>query len=145
MRFVREITDRRPVLSGWVIVLLYTVLPLAVMVLCKMVAGDAFNIELIVLIYAFILQLILWRSVERFILVMLPFILMLLGLILGEIGATIAQGLPQTYELGGALGYLAASALIDLCGTEVCGILGALLVNALINLARFIWENVTDR
>lgn len=145
MRFVREITDRRPVLSGWVIALLYTVLPLAVMVLCKLAAGDAFNIELIVLIYAFVLQLILWRSVERFILVMLPFILMLLGLILGEIGATIAQGLPQAYELGGALGYLTASTLIDLCGTEVCGILGALLVNVLIGLGRFIWENVTDR
>ena len=132
-------------LSGWVITMLFTVLPLAVMVLCKLIVGDAFNIELIILIYAFLLQLILWRNVEQFILVMLPFILMLLGLILGEIGATIAQGLPQAYALSGALSYLAASALIDLCGTEVCGILGALLVNALISLGRFIWENVTDR
>ena len=145
MRFVREITDRRPVLSGWVIVLLYTALPMIAMVLSRIFLGQAFNIELIILIYAFTLQLILWRNVERFILVMLPFILMLLGLILGEIGAAVAQGLPQAYELGGALGYLTASALIDLCGTEVCGILGALLVNALINLGHFIYEAVTGR
>lgn len=145
MRFVREITDRRPVLSGWVITMLFTVLPLAVMALCKLAAGDAFNMELIVMIYAFVIQLILWRNVERFILVMLPFILMLLGLILGEIGAAVAQALPQTYKQGGSLGYLFASALVGLCGPEVCGILGALLVNALISLGQLIWEAVTDR
>ncbi len=143
MRYVREITDRRPVLSGWVITILYTALPLAVMVLCKLAAGDAFNIELIVLIYAFALQLILWRNVERFILVMLPFVLMLIGLILGEIVATICGGLPARYDTVSGIFYLLATVVIQLCGAEVCGILGALLVNALINLGHFIYETVT--
>ncbi len=145
MRFIREITDRRPVLSGWVIVMLFTVLPLAVMMLCGLIAGDAFNKELIVLIYAFVLQLILWRNVEQFILVMLPFVLMLIGLILGEIVATICGGLPGKYDTVSSILYLCAAAVIQLCGTEVCGILGAMLVNALINLGHFIYEAVTGR
>ncbi len=145
MRFLREITDRRPVLSGWVIVLLYTVLPMIAMALSRIFLGRTFNIELIVLLYAFAIQLILWRNVEQFILVMLPFVLMLIGLILGEIAASICGGLPAKYDAVSSVIYLCATAVIQLCGTEVCGILGAMLANALICMGKTVWEAVTGR
>ena len=60
---ITEFTDRRPTLSAVIIVLLFTLVPGALMLLTDIVSGGTWNPTAIVFVYAMIIQLILWLTV----------------------------------------------------------------------------------
>ena len=87
---ITEFTDHRPTLSAVIIVLLFTLVPGAFMLVTDIVSGGTWNSAAAVFVYALILQLILWLTVESPILIMLPFIMALLGFIISEIVYTVS-------------------------------------------------------
>ena len=88
---ITEFTDRRPALSALLIVLLFTLVPGAVMLLATLLTGGRSNAAEIIFVYALILQFILWLKVERPILILLPFIMALLGIIASEVVYTVSE------------------------------------------------------
>lgn len=139
---ITEFTDRRPTLSAVIIVLLFTLIPGAFMLITDIVSGGTWNSAAIVFIYALILQLILWLTVERPILIMLPFIMALLGFIVSEIVYTVSESMAPIGQGPSAPVLLLSSGVIALFGAEVPGSIGGLLVYAVIVIVRKLWELV---
>ena len=138
---ITEFTDRRPAFSAVIIVLLFTLVPGAFMLITDMVSGGTWNCAAAVFAYALILQLVLWLTVERPILIMLPFVMALLGLIVSEIVYTVSLsmtpiGRPSTLAL------LFSSAVVTLFGAEAPGSIGGLLIYAVIIIVRKLRELV---
>ena len=137
---ITEFTDRRPALSAVIIVLLFTLVPGALMLLTDIVSGGAWNPTAIVFVYAMILQLILWLTVERPILIMLPFIMALLGLVASEIVYTVSESMTPIGQGPGAPALLFSSAAVILFGAEAPGSVGGLLIYAVIVIVRKLRE-----
>ena len=133
---ITEFTDRRPAISAVIIVLLFTLVPGAFMLITDIVSGGTWNSTTAVFVYALILQLILWLTVERPILIMLPFIMALLGFIVSEIVYTISEGMAPIGQGPGALVFLFSSAVVTLFGAEAPGSIGGLLAYAVVVIFR---------
>ena len=142
---ITEFTDRRPTLSAVIIVLLFTLLPGAFMLFTDIVSGGTWNSAATVFVYALILQLILWLTVESPILIMLPFIMALLGLIVSEIVYTVSLSMAPIGQGPSTLAFLFSSTVVTLFGAEVPGNIGGLLIYAVIVIARKLWELVACR
>ena len=139
---ITEFTDRRPTLSAVIIVLLFTLVPGAFMFITNIVSGGTWNSTIAVFVYALILQLILWLTVERPILIMLPFIMALLGFIVSEIVYTVSMSMAPIGQGPGILAFLFSSAVVTLFGTEASGSIGGLLLYAVIVIVRKLRELV---
>ena len=137
---ITEFTDRRPALSTVIIVLLFTLVPGAFMLVAGIASGGAWNGANIVFVYALILQLILWLTVERPILIMLPFIMALLGLIVSEVVYTVSESMYPIGQGPGVLALLFSSAAVTLFGAEAPGSIGGLLAYAVIVIVRKLRE-----
>ena len=140
-----EFTDRRPALSAVIIVLLFTLVPGAFMLITDIVSGGTWNSTTAVFVYALILQLILWLRVERPILIMLPFVMALLGLIVGEVVYTVSESMAPVGRGPGTLAFLFSSAAVTLFGAEAPGSIGGLLAYAVIVIVRKLRELAADR
>ena len=139
---ITEFTDRRPTLSAVLIAVLYTLVPGAFMLIADIVSGGTWNSTTTVFVYAMILQLILWLTVERPILIMLPFIMALLGLVVSEIVYTVLESMTPIGQGPGALALLFSSAVVTLFGAEAPGSIGGLLIYAVVVIVRKLRELV---
>ena len=139
---ITEFTDRRPTLSAVIIVLLFTLVPGAFMFITNIVSGGTWNSTTAVFVYALILQLILWLTVERPILIMLPFIMALLGFIVSEIVYTVSMSMAPIGQGPSILAFLFSSAVVTLFGAEASGSIGGLLLYAVIVIVRKLRELV---
>lgn len=142
---ITDFTDRRPALSAVLIVLLFTVVPGAFMLLAEQMSGGSWNTAKIVFVYALVLQVVLWLKVERPILILLPFLLALLGFIISEIVYTVSLGMAPVGAGPGPLALLFSAALVILFGAESAGSVGGLLVYGLIVIARKVREVAAER
>ena len=142
---INEFTDRRPALSAVLIVLLFTLVPGAVMLLATLLTGGRSNAAEIIFVYALILQLILWLKVERPILIMLPFIMALLGFIVSEIVYTVSEGMAPIGQGPSVLAFLFSSAVVTLFGHAAAGSIGGLLLYAVIVILRKLREFIIYR
>ena len=137
---ITEFTDRRPTLSAALIVLLFTLIPGAFMLFADMASGGTWNSVTAVFAYTLILQLILLLTVERPILIMLPFIMALLGFIVSEIVYTVSVSMAPIGQGPSTLVLLFSSAVVTLFGAEAPGCVGGLIVYAVIVIVRKLWE-----
>ena len=142
---ITEFTDHRPILSAVIIVLLFTLVPGAFMLITDIVSGGTWNSAVTVFVYALILQLILWLTVERPILIVLPFIMALLGFIVSEIVYTVSLSMAPIGQGPSTFAFLFSSAVVTLFGAEASGNIGGLLVYAIIVIVRKLRELVTYR
>ena len=139
---ITEFTDRRPALSAVIIVLLFTLVPGAFMLITDVVSGGTWNSTITVFVYAMILQLILWLTVERPILIMLPFIMALLGLIVSEVVYTVSESMAPIGRGPSVPVLLLSSAAVTLFGAEAPGSIGGLLLYAVTVIVRKVRELV---
>lgn len=137
---ITEFTDRRPALSAGIVVLLFTLVPGAFMLITDIVSGGTWNCAAAVFVYALILQLILWLTVERPILIMLPFIMALLGFIVSEVVYTVSEGMAPIGQGPSVPALLFSSAAVTLFGAEAPGSIGGLLAYAVIVIVRKLRE-----
>ena len=137
---ITEFTDRRPALSAVMIALLFTLVPGAFMLITDLASGGTWNSPVIVFVYALVLQLILWLTVESPALIMLPFVMALLGFIASEIVYTVSLGMTPVGQGPGILAFLFSSAVVTLFGAEASGSVGGLLLYAVIVIARKLRE-----
>ena len=142
---ITEFTDRRPALSAVIIVLLFTLVPGAFMLITDIVSGGTWNSATTVFVYALILQLILWLTVERPILIMLPFIMALIGFIVSETVYTISMSAAPIGAGPSPLAYLFSAAVVSLFGAVASGNVGGLLLYALIVILRKVRELIAAR
>ena len=140
---ITEFTDRRPALSAVIIVLLFTLVPGAFMLMADVVSGGAWNSAAIVFAYALVLQLILWLTVERPILIMLPFIMALLGFIVSEVVYTVSEGMAPIGQGPSFPVFLFSSAVVTLFGAVGPGSVGGLLAYAVVVIVRKLRELFT--
>ena len=137
---ITEFTDRRPTLSAVIIVLLFTLVPGAFMLITDIISGGTWNSATFIFVYALVIQLILWLTVERPILIMLPFIMALLGLIISEIVYTVSLSMAPVGRGPSALALFFSSAVVTLFGAEAPGSIGGLLIYAVIVVIRKLRE-----
>ena len=137
---ITEFTERRPALSAVIIVLLFTLVPGAFMLVADTVSGGAWNSTTAVFVYVLVLQLILWLTVERPILIMLPFVMALLGLIVSEIVYTVSMSMAPIGQGPSALALLFSSAAVTLFGVVAPGSIGGLLAYAVVVVVRKLRE-----
>ena len=142
---ITKFTDRRPVLSTVLVVLLFTVIPAAFMLTAVLVSGGQENGAWIVFIYALVLQVILWLKVERPILIILPFIMSLLGFIAAEIIYTISEGMAPVGQGPSPMVFLLSSAVVTLFGHVAAASIGGLLLYALIVIGKKLRDLITGR
>lgn len=138
-----EFADWHPRLSALIIAVLYTVVPGVFMLAADTLSGGRINTALIVVIYAFVLQLILWFKVERPALIMLPFGMILVGFVVCEIVYTVAMSAVAPGETPSLLAMLFSSAIVTVFGAEAAGVIGALLCYGVIVIVRKVWQIIT--
>lgn len=126
---LRDFTEWHPALAGWIEAALFTVVPGVFMLLSGIISSGEFNSALAVVIYAFVLQMILWIFVERMWLVWLPFIIVLGGFIVSEIVYTVSLSMNLPGEGPGMFGMIFSTAVVSVLGAEAGGIVGAIFVN----------------
>ena len=142
---ITKFTDRRPVLSTVLVVLLLTVVPGAFMIGASMVTGEANSGTGVVFVYALILQFIMWLKVERPILIVLPFIMSLIGLIVSEILYTVGRGVVPI-GMGPSLPIrVLASEVVGLSGHVAAASIGALILYSIIVIFRKVREVIRER
>ena len=142
---ITDFADRRPALSAWIIAALFTVLPTIFVLLVDRLSGGEVNTALICLFYALAVQLVLWLTVRRPILVALPFLIMLVGFIVSEIVYTVSMSM---YAPGAGVGRFAfslSSLVVTIFGAEAVGVIVAPFVFGLICLVKKIWECIKYR
>ena len=142
---IAEFAERRPALSTLLVVVLFTLVPGAFMLIAALVSGGTFNSAGVVFVYALILQLILWLKVERPILIMLPFIMSLLAFIASEIVYTVSESAAPIGQGPSPLVFFLSSALVTLFGTIAAASVGGLLIYAAIVIFRKIRELIIYR
>lgn len=142
---ITEFTDRRPTLSAVLIILLFTVVPGALLLLGEQIPGMGEYSAKLVFVYALVLQLILWLKVERTILIMIPFILALIGFIISEIVYTVSMSSAPIGAGPSPFAFLFSSALVIIFGIDAAASVGGLLVYALIVIARKLREVIIYR
>ena len=142
---ITEFTDRRPALSAVLIVLLFTVVPGAFLLVGERLPGIGENAGNIVFVYMLILQVILWMKVERPILNVLPLILSFIGFIISEIVYTVSMGMAPIGVGPSPLVYVFSAALVTLFGIVAAASIGGLLLYGVIAIVKTVWENVIYR
>ena len=142
---ITEFTERRPVLSTVLVVLLFTVVPGAFMFIVKAVTGSGGDAAMIIFVYALVLQFILWLKVERPILIMLPFIMSLLAFIVSEIVYTVSESAAPIGQGPSPLAFFFSSALVTLFGTIAAASIGGLILYAVIVIFRKVRELIIYR
>lgn len=140
---ITDFTDRRPALSAVVILLLFTLVPGAILVAGELSGGE--NAAKLAFVYILVLQVILWLKVERPILVMFPFILSLLGFIVSEIVYTVSMGMAPIGEGPSAPVLLFSSALVTIFGLVAAGSVGGLLAYGIMVIFRKLRELIVQR
>ena len=142
---ITEFTNRRPVLSTVLVVLLFTLVPWAYMVGASIATGGASSGTGVVFIYALILQFIMWLKVERPILIVLPFIMSLIGLIVSEIAYAVGRGIVPI-GMGPSLPIrVLASEVVGLSGHVAAASIGALILYSIIVIFKKLRELIRDR
>ena len=131
-----EFADRNPRLSALIIALLYTVVPALFMLAADTLSGGRINTALILVIYAFAVQMVRWFTLERPILIMLPFGMILIGFVVCELIYTLAQSAVRPGMPPSALAVFFSSAVVTVFGAEVVGVIGALLCYGIIVTVR---------
>lgn len=142
---ITEFTDRHPTLSAVLIVLLYTVVPGAFMLIVQQMPEIGENSAKIAFVYALVLQVILLFKVDRPILAMLPFILALIGFIVSEIVYTLSMSIAPIGAGPSPLAFLFSSVLVILFGIVAIASVGGLLAYGVIVVVKKVWEIVVDR
>lgn len=142
---IAKFTDRRPTLSAVLIVLLFTVVPGAFLLIAERIPGMGEYSAKMVFVYALVLQLLLLFKVERPILIALPFILALIGFIISEIVYTVSLGMAPAGAGPGFLAYVFSTALVTLFGIVAAGSIGGLLCYGVIAAVKKLREVVTCR
>lgn len=134
-----EFTDRRPALSAAVILLLFTAVPGAFLLLAELMPGLGGLVPRLVFVYVLVLQVVLWCKVERPILVMSPLILSLLGFVVSEIVYTISIATPSAGAGAHPLVVLLSSVLVTLFGMLGAASVGGLLAYGGIVILKKLW------
>lgn len=140
---MREFADWHPRLSALIIAVLYTVVPGVFMLVADTLSGGRINTALIVVIYAFAVQLVLWLKIERPALIILPFGMILVGFVACEIIYTVAMSAVAPGETPSLLAMLFSSAIVTVFGAEAAGVIGALLCYGIIVIVRKVWQMIT--
>ena len=96
-------------------------------------------------LYAPVLQLILCRKVERPILFMVPFLLVLTGLVASENVYTLSMSSNRPGAGPDLPAYAVSSVLVIVFGVEAGGIIAALVAVPLLAFFRGIWESLSRR
>ena len=126
-------TDRHPALSALIIAALFTVIPSAAMLFL----GGFINMPVVIFVYALVIQVVLWMTVERPILVFMPFILSLIYTV-SESAAAPGAGVGQT-------AFVVSSLIVTVFGAESAASVGAIVCYGIISLARKIWDAIAHR
>lgn len=137
---ITDFADRRPALSAWIIAALFTVIPAGFVFLVDWLSGGEVNTALICLFYALAVQLALWLTVRRPILVVLPFLIMLVGFIVSEIVYTVALSMRAPGAVVSSFAYYFSSAIVSVFGAEAVGVIVAPFVFGLVCLVKKIRE-----
>lgn len=142
---ITDFADRRPVLSAWIIAALFTAVPALFVFPVDWLSGGEINTALICLFYALAVQLVLWLTVRRPILVALPFLIMLVGFVVSEIVYTVAMSMHAPGARIDAFAYYFTSAIVSLFGAEAVGVIVAPFVFGLICIVKKIYECIVYR
>lgn len=140
-----EFADRRPALSAVLIVLLFTAVPGAFLLIARQISGSVGSFTKIVFVYELVLQVILWFKVERPILNMLPFILSLLGLIVSEIVYTVSMSMAPIGAGPSPLAFVFSSVLVILFGLGGAASVGGLIAYVVMVIAKRLWAFIVCR
>lgn len=142
---IADFTDRRPALSAVLIALLFTLVPGAFVVAVELAFGGEADPMVAVVIYAAVLQVLLWCKVERPVLIMLPLIMAILGFIVSEIVYTVSLSRAPVGAGPSPLALIFSSALVILFGAEGAGSIGGLLVYGVIVIFKKLREVIACR
>ncbi len=134
--FIRDFTDRRPTLAAVIILLLHTVVAVALYFGMELAFGGLVNSALVIVLYSFIIGLVLWLTVERPILALMPFMIMLVGFIFSEVIYTVSMGTNLPGIGPGPVALIVSSAVVTVFGAEAAGIIGAFLCFLLITIIK---------
>ena len=134
-------TDRHPALSALIIAALFTVIPSAAMLFL----GGIVNMPVVIFVYALVIQVILWMTVERPILVFMPFILALVGFIVAEIIYTVSESAAAPGAGVGQTAFVVSSLIVTVFGAESAASVGAIVCYGIISLVRKIWDAIAHR
>lgn len=133
---IDDFTDRRPVLSGVLIALLFTLVPAVFIIIEAILPWVELNTAAILIVYAIVIQGILSLKVERMSLVMLPFVITVIAVLICELVYFISAGLHPPAEGPGEIAYMFSSVLVAVFGPEAVGVVISLLVCSLISTVR---------
>ena len=129
-------TERYPVLSGFIVAGLFTVVPGAIMLITKAITGSAGDAGNFIFVYALALELFMCFTVGRFSLLILPFGMALGGFIIAEIIYTISEGLAPQGVGPDAVTFWISSFLVTLFGMESAAVVAAPFCYGLLALLR---------
>ena len=129
-------SERYPVLSGFIVAGLFTVVPGAVMLITQAITGDAGNAGNFIFLYALALELFMCFTIGRFSLLVLPFGMSLVGFIIAEIIYTVSQGLSPQGIGPDPITFWISSFLVTLFGVVSAGVLAAPFCYGFIALLR---------
>lgn len=130
---------RHSKLTAFIIVLLLTVIPgIAVYVGLK-VLGDSPALNYAVLIYALILELIICINCDRFFYAVLPFVVIVVGVLLCE-GVYLAAQVAVQSGGSGAVQFKMTSFGIVLFGSEFVGVVAGIVAYAVVSLIKSFFE-----
>lgn len=138
---IRSFTDRRPGLSGVLIVAVLFVLPVCLMVVDDFILMGALHVAAVFFYFSIAAQTVLFMTVERPVLAAEPFVLGLIGLCVGEILYAVSESAVGPGAGPGVLAYFTSSYLIAVCGGNAAAAVGALILYFLILAGRKIYEH----
>lgn len=130
-----DISNRHPRIFGLVTVLAMVFVPAIFMLLAKAIFGDDFPSEKLIFAVSFALELILCFTIERFILLVIPFIVTLFGVIGCEM-IYLAALVSASSSVNPSVEYSLLSMGVAVFGPEFVGIVAALIVYAVIEIIR---------
>ncbi len=136
---IRFFTDRHPKLSAALIALLMVVPPAIWVSVTYFALGRDFNSAAAVVVYAFIMQVLLCLAVERFVLVAMPFLMVIGGLAVCQIFYVISMA---TSGLVNALTYIISALGVSLLGSEFVGVFFGAAAYFLIVIVRAIVNKI---
>lgn len=133
---ITDFTDRRPVLSGVLITMLFTLIPAVFVIAEPLIPWVELNTAAVLIVYAIVLQSVLSLNVERMSLVMLPFAIMLVAVIVCELIFLISVGFNPPGADPDAFMYMFSSVIVMIFGPEMVGVASALIVCSVISIIR---------
>lgn len=133
-------TDRYPKISGALIVLMTTIVPMLFVFATTAIFGEDFPSAHIIIALAFVMQLVLSFGVERMILSMIPFIVTLFGVLICEGLYLAVQVTAQVAATRVMLGYTLLSLGVSAFAPEFVGVVCGLILYAVISIVRSFLE-----